>query len=153
MDDDLEELYGRPGFLLRRAHQLSVAAFVDETRHLGVTPTQYGILFLLAHRPAVDQITLARLLGVDRSTMSMVLATLVGAGLVERDRDPADGRRRVLALTASGEERLALLRVPAARSVERVLSPLTPGQRAMFIELLESLTAGLSGSVPEASDS
>ena len=147
MNNDLDELYRRPGFLLRRAHQLSAAVFVDETHSLRVTPTQYGIVWILAHRPGIDQITLARLLGVDRSTTSMVVATLVRAGLVVREKDPDDGRRRLLTLTDRGRERLDALREPAQRSLERVLAPLSPAQQEVFVDLLSTLTEGLEESV------
>ena len=45
--DPLEELYRRPGFMIRRVHQIAVSLFIDETGKLGVTNRQYGILFVL----------------------------------------------------------------------------------------------------------
>ena len=33
----LEELYRRPGFMIRRVHQIAVALFMAETGKLGVT--------------------------------------------------------------------------------------------------------------------
>jgi hypothetical protein len=38
--DTLARLYARPGFLLRRAHQISAAVFEDECRGLGLTQAQ-----------------------------------------------------------------------------------------------------------------
>jgi hypothetical protein len=57
--DPLEELYRRPGFMIRRVHQIAVSLFIEETGKLGVTNRQYGILFVLKHRPRVDQISVA----------------------------------------------------------------------------------------------
>ena len=72
----LDQLYRRPGFLIRRAHQTAVSIFLEQTGALGITNRQYGILLVLKHRPGIDQITVAKLLGLDRSTTGMVLATL-----------------------------------------------------------------------------
>jgi hypothetical protein len=48
----LRDLYRRPGFMIRRAHQIAVSVFLEETAELGVTSTQYGILHVLEQRRA-----------------------------------------------------------------------------------------------------
>src|SRR5580704_6837883 len=98
----LQELRRRPGFMIRRAHQIGVAVFLEETAELRVTTTQYGILYVLDARPDIDQITLARLLGLDRSTTGMVLETLEDGGFVRRKVAVHDKRRRSLSLTPAG---------------------------------------------------
>jgi len=40
----LDALYHRPGFMLRRAHQIAVSLFLEETGDLRITTTQFGIL-------------------------------------------------------------------------------------------------------------
>src|SRR5437762_2411269 len=80
----LDELYRRPGFLIRRAQQIAVSLFLEESGALGITNTQYGILMVLKHRPGTDQISLAKLLGLDRSTTGMVVDKLVQTGLANR---------------------------------------------------------------------
>jgi DNA-binding MarR family transcriptional regulator len=138
--DPLDDLYDRPGFMIRRAHQIAVSVFLAETDDLGITTTQYGILFMLRHRPRIDQITVARLLGLDRSTTSMVIKTLEEGGLVARLVDPADKRRRSLELTEGGNALLDRLAVPAERAVAQLLSPLDEGERPVFLALLRKLT-------------
>ena len=136
----LRELYRRPGFMIRRAHQIAVSVFLEETAELGVTSTQYGILHVLEQRPSIDQITVARLLGLDRSTTGMVLKTLVDAGLVCRVVETTDRRRRRLELSQAGRDLLRKLATPARHAVERLLAPLDPQERASFLSLLEKLT-------------
>ena len=80
----LRDLYRRPGFMIRRAHQMAVAIFLDECRASRLTTTQYGVLLILQRRPAIDQNTLARLLGLDRSTTGLVVRKLAERGLVTR---------------------------------------------------------------------
>ena len=69
----LAVLYKRPGFLLRRAHQIAVSIFLSATAAEGVTTTsQFGLMLILRARPGIDQISLAKLLGLDRSRAGWV---------------------------------------------------------------------------------
>ncbi len=133
----LDGLYRRPGFLIRRAHQIAVSLFLEETGELGITNRQYGIMLVLKHRPGVDQITVAKLLGLDRSTTGMVLTKLEQDGLVGRVVGAKDRRTRSLALTPKGERMLTRLAGPARRAQERVLSAFTAAERKQFLDLLE----------------
>jgi DNA-binding MarR family transcriptional regulator len=137
----LDDLYRRPGFMIRRAHQIAVSLFLDETGDLGITNRQYGILFALKHRPGIDQISVARLLGLDRSTTGMVVKTLEKAGLIGRAVGVRDRRRSSLALTRAGERMLERLAEPAQRAQARVLSGFTPAERAQFLALLAKFIA------------
>jgi DNA-binding MarR family transcriptional regulator len=133
----LDQLYRRPGFMIRRAHQIAVSMFLEETGELGITNRQYGIMLVLRHQPGIDQITVAKLLGLDRSTTGMVLGKLEDAGLVGRVVGAKDRRKRSLKLTPAGERMLARLAGPARRAQERVLSAFSPRERKMFLDLLE----------------
>ena len=56
VESSLDELYRRPGFLLRRAHQISAALFLEEATGLALTTTQYGALVVLRARGSLDQV-------------------------------------------------------------------------------------------------
>jgi len=58
----------RPGFLIRRLHQIHLALFAEECVAFGVTPVQFSLLSVLAAQPGLDQATLAFAVGVDRAT-------------------------------------------------------------------------------------
>lgn len=133
---DLEVLYNRPGFLLRRAHQIGVSLFMEETAALGVTTTQYGIMYILRARPGIDQITLAKLIGLDRSTTGLVVGKLEDAGFVVRGADEADRRRKTLNLTTAGAAMMRRLAKPAERAQARVLDPFNAREREQFLSLL-----------------
>jgi DNA-binding MarR family transcriptional regulator len=139
-NNPLDELYRRPGFMIRRVHQIAVSLFIEETGKLGVTNRQYGILFLLRHRPGIDQISVANLLGLDRSTTGMVLRKLEEDGLVVRSIGIHDRRRHSLQLTRSGERLLSQLVEPARRAQARVLSAFTPREQTLFLQLLDKFT-------------
>jgi DNA-binding MarR family transcriptional regulator len=133
----LDQLYRRPGFMIRRAHQIAVSLFLEETGELGITNRQYGIMLVLRHQPGIDQITVAKLLGLDRSTTGMVLGKLEDAGLVGRVVGANDRRRRSLQLTPAGERMLQRLAEPARRAQDRVLSAFSPRERKTFLDLLD----------------
>src|SRR5215471_6537661 len=145
-NDPLEELYRRPGFMIRRVHQIAVSLFIEETGKLGVTNRQYGILFVLKHRPGIDQISVANLLGLDRSTTGMVLKKLEHDGVVVRSVGAHDRRRHSLQLTRSGEKLLSQLAEPAQKAQARALSAFTPREQALFLQLLDKFTRAFNGS-------
>lgn len=132
----VQELYRRPGFLIRRAHQISVSMFLEECADLGITTTQYGAMVILRARQDLDQVGLARLVGIDRSTAALVLGKLETVGFVVRGTDPADKRRKVLLLSRKGHEALDRASEPARRAQERALSVFTPRQAELFLNLL-----------------
>jgi DNA-binding MarR family transcriptional regulator len=140
---DLARLYARPGFLLRRAHQISAAVFEDECTSVGLTPAQFGVLTVLASAPGLDQSSLARALGFDKVTVLRVLRGLETRGLASRL--PAAGNKRSLSvtLTAEGEKLLKLSQKPAERAYNRLMMPLSEEQQSQFLLLLMALTQGL----------
>ena len=145
-ENTLDELYRRPGFLIRRAQQIAVSLFLEESGTLGITNTQYGILMVLRRRPGTDQISLAKLLGLDRSTTGMVVDKLESTGLVKRRVASSDRRKRELVLTRGGERMLEALAEPARRAQVRVLSPFSPEERIAFLDLLEKFVGTFNGS-------
>jgi DNA-binding MarR family transcriptional regulator len=66
-----------------------------------------GLADCIATGARVSQAALAQSLGADVMMTSQVLRALETAGLVRRDRDPADTRARTLALTEDGFRKLA----------------------------------------------
>jgi DNA-binding MarR family transcriptional regulator len=140
---DLARLYARPGFLLRRAHQISAAVFEDECTSVGLTPAQFGVLTVLASAPGLDQSSLARALGFDKVTVLRVLRGLETRGLASR-LPAADNKRSLsVTLTPAGEKLLELSQKPAERAYNRLLMPLSAEQQTQFLLLLMALTQGL----------
>jgi DNA-binding MarR family transcriptional regulator len=67
----------------------------------------------------------ASLLGMDRTTLTAVLKPLQRRGLVKVTADPADGRGRLMILTAKGRRLLARA-VPVWRNTHTALEALLP---------------------------
>lgn len=139
----LARLYTRPGFLLRRAHQISAAVFEDACRDVGLTPAQFGVLTVLQAHPGLGQSTLARALGFDKVTVLRVLRGLQARGLVSRC-PAADNRRNVsVALTPAGAELLHRAQQPAEGAYQKLMSPLDAAQQEQLLQLLQLLTGRL----------
>jgi len=140
----LDQLYSRPGFLLRRAHQIAVGIFVKECAGVGLTPPQHGVLIAVEKRAGLNQAELARLLGFDRATVGQVVEGLEARGLLRRTSSAHDRRNKSLALTPQGATLMKRAAQAIQRTSERLLSPFTRGERELFIELLERLTGELN---------
>ena len=136
-EGSLDELYRRPGFLLRRAHQISVALFLEETTGFGLTTTQYGTMVVLRARGSLDQVGIATLVGIDRSTTALVVSKLEEAGYIKRLDDVIDKRRKIVTLTPGGHAILDRVSDPAQRARERALESFPSKDAAKFIVLLE----------------
>jgi MarR family transcriptional regulator, lower aerobic nicotinate degradation pathway regulator len=139
MDGDTSALWSRPGFLVRRLHQISVAIFLDEMASLEITPVQYGALMIVAAEPGIDQSALAAEMGVDRANAGDVVARLSKSGYLTRVPSPSDRRYVQVRLTAQGT---ALLRKAAGRAKkvqDRLLMPLKPKDRKAFVALMNQL--------------
>jgi DNA-binding MarR family transcriptional regulator len=139
----LVELYHRPGFLLRRAHQLSVAIFERECQHLEVTPAQYGVLTVLSQARGIGQSDLSRALGFDRVTTLRLVHALQERGLVQRHPSADDGRRLELEVSAKGLKVLRDAQAPADRAYQRLLDPLALRERQQLMQLLAKLCEAL----------
>jgi hypothetical protein len=53
-------IWERPGFLVRRLHQIHVAMFLKALSEENVTPIQYGLLSILLDQPGLDQLSVAK---------------------------------------------------------------------------------------------
>ena len=135
----LDALYQRPGFLLRRAHQLSVALFEQHCRALALTPPQFGVLKVLSHIQDIDQARLAKGMGYDKVTILHVVRGLEGRGLLSRTPHPHDGRRMALRLTEAGRALLEQARQCASEAYAQLVSPLAPQEQHQLLDLLQRL--------------
>jgi MarR family transcriptional regulator, lower aerobic nicotinate degradation pathway regulator len=84
----------RPGFLIRRLHQIHVALFQEACSAFEMTPLQYSLLSALAVRGTADQTTLAADIALDRTTTTGALKRLEARKLVERPVSDDDRRAR-----------------------------------------------------------
>jgi DNA-binding MarR family transcriptional regulator len=133
---ELESLYRRPGFMLRRAHQIAESVFCDECTGLDLTPAQCGALVVTRACPWLDQTGLGLAMGFDRATMGEILRKLETRDLIARKASATDARRRQIALTTRGEEVLRRIPLALQRAQERLLAPYSAAERELLLSLL-----------------
>jgi DNA-binding MarR family transcriptional regulator len=94
--------------LFRRARNIStlVAAQV----HPDLDPASYSLLLMVDDAGSLRGMDVADRTGLDKSTVSRQIATLVDLDLLERVPDPDDGRARRIQLSKQGHARLAEVR-------------------------------------------
>jgi MarR family transcriptional regulator, lower aerobic nicotinate degradation pathway regulator len=132
-------LQERPGFLIRRLHQIHVALFMEECAGESVTPVQYSILSALDQMGTAEQIVLSRSVGLDTTNVADVVARLQRQRLVKRQVSARDRRMKVVSLTERGKDLLRRVDAAAARAHERTLAALEPKARARFLRDLARL--------------
>jgi DNA-binding MarR family transcriptional regulator len=129
------DLSTHPGHLARRlqqAHYLLWNVMVSEE----ITSPQFAVLNTLVAEPGLDQRTVGERVGLDRSTMSEVITRLGRRGLLDKVRDPQDGRRFLLRLTEDGVRTHRRLTVRTARMNQVFLAPLSEDEQSQFFELI-----------------
>lgn len=137
--DDFQQM---PGHLIRRAHQISVAIFMEECAAHNVTPVQYACLSEIARQPGVDATRLASAVAFDRSTLGNVLERLESKGWVDRRPSPEDRRAKLLHITPAGERLLDAIEPAVQATQRRLLRPLSPADRKTFLQLIGALVEG-----------
>lgn len=131
-----------PGHLIRRAHQVSIAIFMEETAEFEVTSIQFAILNVLIDTPGLDQVTLAGRVALDAATSGAVIGRLESKGWVRREPDAIDRRRKRLWVTPEGEAAALKMKRVVSRVQTRLMSPLDGAEQVQFLYLLDKLVAG-----------
>lgn len=129
----------RPGFLVRRLHQIYVAIYLQECERFGTTPVQSSVLQVLLAKPGMDQVALAGEVGVDRTTTSSVLSRLEKRGLVRREASREDRRTRLAFLTDEGKAMIRAMKGSIAAAHQRLIEPLEKNERRQFVRQLLKL--------------
>ncbi|GGV82321.1 transcriptional regulator [Streptomyces griseoloalbus] len=138
------DLTTHPGHLARRlqqAHYLLWNTMVSEE----ITSPQFAVLNALVAEPGLDQRTVGERVGLDRSTIAEVIGRLIRRGLLDKVRDPQDGRRFLLRLTDDGVRTHRRLTVRTARMNQVFLAPLGPEEQAVFIDLIRRVADAAEG--------
>jgi len=131
----------RPGFLIRRLHQIHVALFQEACGRFEITPLQYSLLSALAARKTADQTTLAADIALDRTTTTGALKRLETRNLVERPVNSEDRRARLCRLTRAGAALLAKIEGAAHAAHDATLDQLSDKERAQFIAMMQRIVA------------
>lgn len=140
----------RPGYLIRRLHQIHVAMFQEACADYEMTPLQYSLLSALAVRGTADQTSLAADIALDRTTTTGALKRLEARKLVERPVSDDDRRARICKLTPTGATMLNKIESAARDAHRKTLDPLDKAEQATLIAMMQRIVAKHAGD-PDAS--
>ncbi|HQT89470.1 MAG TPA: MarR family transcriptional regulator [Acidiphilium sp.] len=91
----------------QRAARALARHFDEVLKPAGITNQQFSLLMALNRPDPPPMGPVAKLLAMDRTTLTAALKPLVRRALVRVEASPADSRIRLLALTKAGQETLA----------------------------------------------
>lgn len=137
---DMSEYEDQPlGYLLYRVMSVLRPQVTTELGPLGLGLPEFVCLRILSTFPGQSSAELARNANVSPQAMNLVLRGLQDIGAITRPATVSSGRALPARLTSKG--RALLKRAEAAVHVadERLLAPLTPGERREFKQLLHAV--------------
>ena len=134
-----EELFDRPGHLVRRCYQITMAMHAELMKDLGVTQLQYVVLRTIRHHPGESQRRLGELAGLDRTTVGWVVGNLENKGLLRRRTDGADRRNKQFELTRLGERKLAEMEPRVHELQQHLLAPLDEDEKSALVQSLQKI--------------
>lgn len=135
-------------WLLSRASHALMTELTAALEASGISPREHQVL-AMASTGDHTQIELARLVGLDKTTMVVTVDALEAAGLAERRSSSTDRRTRVVAVTKAGRRKIEEGDAVLKRVREDVLAALPATERDAFLSALGRLACGrLSDPVP-----
>ena len=134
----------RPGFLIRRLHQIHVALFQKRCAAFDVTPLQYSLLSALARRGTADQTTLAADVVLDRTTTTGALKRLQSRKFIERSVHHRDRRAQSCRLTRAGAALLRRMEASARAAHRQTVAELSKADQKRFIVMMQRIVAASS---------
>jgi DNA-binding MarR family transcriptional regulator len=143
-DVEVAEFAGQLFFRLWRASHTRIAEALES---VGLTPALFGLLNVLGAREGAIQQELGSAMGIDRSTMVLLIDELEAAGLAKRRPHPKDRRAREVVITPKGRRVLEQGRRMARQVEDEVLGGLNANERR---ELLELLRRAVSSAPPQS---
>lgn len=124
--------------LLSQASYNLTTELAAELETLGFSPRAHEVLSAAATGEHT-QVELARMIGLDKTTMVVTLDDLEAAGLIERRLSGTDRRVRMIAVTETGRQKLLEAEAIVTRVHADVLSVLPAADRNVFLASLTRL--------------
>jgi DNA-binding MarR family transcriptional regulator len=128
-------------WLLSRASHVLMTEMTAALEDLGVSPRDHAVL-ATALTGEHTQSEIARIVGLDKTTMVVTVDELEAAGLAERRSSSSDRRARVIFVTPAGRRKVREANKVLDRVRADVLSGLPADERDVFLRALGTLAGG-----------
>ncbi|WP_295684258.1 MarR family winged helix-turn-helix transcriptional regulator [uncultured Nevskia sp.] len=135
----------RTGYLIHDVSRLRRALYDQRSRHLGITRSQWWVLFNLSRdegRPR-NQNELAQLLEIGNAAIGELLMRLEKAGFVRRQRVPGDRRSKHVQIAERGREVLEHMRLVAHASNDGIMEGISSEEQRLLDDLLSRMKHNL----------
>ncbi|HPR65394.1 MAG TPA: MarR family transcriptional regulator [Thermoanaerobaculia bacterium] len=154
----LKEELGFPNPITTPGHETLLSIFVTSgilakegdrlLRPLGLTESQFNVLMLLEHQSngSLDQVSIGRMLVVNRSNVTGLIDRMEREGLVERFPDPVDRRIKQVRMTRKGKEILSRAQLLYIKGVQQAVTSLPDKDQNDLCRILETIRRTITSS-------
>ncbi|ATO17443.1 MarR family transcriptional regulator [Micromonospora sp. WMMA1998] len=139
-----DEEIARFGAVLGELHRLLRRRTVARAAREPLPEAQVELLLLVRAAPGISGKEVARRLGTAPNTVSTLVRDLTDAGLLARERDPADRRVVRLHVTEAARRRMADYEVHRAALLTESLAEVDPAARSAVLAAAPHLDALLT---------
>ncbi|MAH85519.1 MAG: hypothetical protein CBB68_14945 [Rhodospirillaceae bacterium TMED8] len=131
---------------LRRVIELLFFAYRDFTGEADVILAKYGFgrahhraIYFIGQNPGIAVNELLAILDITKQSLGRVLTKLLKEGYVLQQRDPSDGRKRLLKLSAAGLGLESVLTKRQGLRMQNAFKVAGPDSEARFKQVLKSM--------------
>ncbi|MFI9586122.1 MarR family winged helix-turn-helix transcriptional regulator [Streptomyces sp. NPDC052236] len=118
----------------------------EELQSLSLAPRHLSLLAYLLFDGPMSVNELAARLEVAPTTVSLMVGELSRKGVLERQEDPADRRRKIVSIADGRRDAIDGWLGRGAVAWRKALAPLTAAERKLFIDTLVAYEDGLADS-------
>ena len=138
-----EDVLSTPGHLISLAARGFTRLSESRLKPLGFGVGHLPVLVALQDGKASTQRDLARFAKVEQPPMAQMLARMERDGLIERARDPADGRSSRIVLTKAAQQRMPEAMTALFHGNREALVGFTEAEASQLVDLLTRLIKNL----------
>lgn len=133
------QLERSPLHLLHRVHQRATELFQQKMAGIDITARQYVVLVTVAQNDGASQQDIIDNTGIDRSTVSQIMQTMIRKGLLKRKRTKEDARAYAITVTDQGRDILKASEAIVEGVNEALIAALPTTRAKTFIDNLRSI--------------
>ena len=138
-----EDVLSTPGHLISLAARGFARLSESRLKPLGFGVGQLPVLVALQNGKASTQRDLARFARIEQPPMAQMLARMARDGLIERTRDPADGRSSRIVLAKAARDGMPEAIAALFQGNEEALAGFTDAEAGQLVGLLKRLIDNL----------
>ncbi len=137
LQDEIQEM--PLGSLISAISRAHLAYLFNEIEKLGITGSQYRFLGAIIREEGIIQEELANNIHLNESTITRTLKKLEDAGMVHREVDENNRRKKIITVTEKGRDAVDKIRKLDEEWDDKIRS-LSPSEKTELKEILRTLT-------------